>query len=190
MKKVAFVLLGLAYIAALVITTEGQTAAQGGSQYANKVNLLRPPDYREWIFVSSGLGMEYNPVPGTPGRNSFGNVFVNPSSYRTFMKTGKWPDRTIFVPEFRGSTSEGSINKAGRFQAQLVGLEAEVKDSRFPDGWAFFNFMPDGPKGATLETAPPLPANAGCVECHTKNTAVERTFVQFYPTLLDVARKM
>ena len=31
---------------------------------------------------------------------------------------------------------------------------------------------------------------AGCVECHTKNTAVERTFVQFYPTLLDVARKM
>ena len=29
---------------------------------------------------------------------------------------------------------------------------------------------------------------APCVECHTKNTAVERTFVQFYPTLLEVAR--
>jgi len=189
MKKVAFVLLGLAYIAALVITTEGQTAAQGGPQYANKVNLVRPPDYREWIFVSSGLGMEYNPLPGTPGGNSFGNVFVNPSSYRAFMKTGKWPDRTIFVLEFRGSTSEGSINKAGRFQAQLVGLEAEVKDSRFPDGWAFFNFMPKGSQ-AILDNAAPLPVNAGCVECHTKNTAVERTFVQFYPTLLDVARKM
>lgn len=106
------------------------------------------------------------------------------------MKTGKWPDRTVFVLEFRGSTSEGSINKAGRFQSRLVGLEAEVKDSRFPDGWAFFNFMPKGPNGPILENAQPLPENAGCVECHTKNTAVERTFVQFYPTLLDVARKL
>jgi acyl carrier protein phosphodiesterase len=31
-------------------------------------------------------------------------------------------------------------------------------------------------------------AVAACVECHTNNTAVERTFVQFYPTLLEVAR--
>jgi hypothetical protein len=204
MKKVAFAILALAYVAAFGTTTDGQTrapagpamqadgpAARGdGPQYVNKVNLVRPPDYREWIFVSSGLGMEYNPLPGTPGGNSFGNVFVNPSAYRAFMKTGKWPDRTIFVLEFRGSTGEGSINKAGRFQSQLVGLEAEVKDSRFPDGWAFFNFMPDGPKGQIVANAKPLPENAGCVECHTKNTAVERTFVQFYPTLLDVARKM
>jgi hypothetical protein len=27
------------------------------------------------------------------------------------------------------------------------------------------------------------------VECHTQHTAVERTFVQFYPTLLEVARR-
>jgi hypothetical protein len=190
MKKVAFAVIGLAYVAALGTTMDGQTPGETGPQYVNKVNLMRPPDYREWIFVSSGLGMEYNPLPGTPGGNSFGNVFVNPSSYRAFMKTGTWPDRTIFVLEFRSSTSEGSINKAGRFQAQLVGLEAEVKDSRFPDGWAFFNFMPNGPQGPTVDIAQPLPVSAGCVECHTKNTAVERTFVQFYPTLLDVARKM
>ena len=75
MKKVAFVVLGLTFVAALGTQMDGQTAAQGdgpatqgGPQYVNKVNLVRPPDYREWIFVSSGLGMEYNPVPGTPGR--------------------------------------------------------------------------------------------------------------------------
>jgi len=188
MKKVAFAVLALTYAAALGTTTDGQTRESGdGPRYVNSVNLVRPPDYREWVFVSSGLGMEYNPTPGTPGGNSFGNVFVNPSSYRAFMKTGKWPDRTIFVLEFRASTSEGSINKAGRFQARLVGLEAEVKDSRFPDGWAFFNFMQ---KGSMVDSAEPVPVDAGCVECHTKNTAVERTFVQFYPTLLDVARKM
>src|SRR6185503_15685810 len=128
-------------------------------QYVNKVNLVRPPDYREWIFVSAGLGMEYNPMPGTPGRDSFGNVFVNPSSYRSFMKTGKWPDKTIFVLEFRNSDSEGSINKSGRYQTGLAAVEAEVKDSRFPDGWAFFNFRGGG------ASAEPLSAqdSASCV---------------------------
>lgn len=186
MKKVLFASLALVYAAALGTAIEGQAPAGDGPRYVKDTNLVRPPDYREWVFLSSGLGMEYETVPGTPGRQSFGNVFVNPSSYRAFMETGRWPDRTTFVLEFRGSTSEGSINKSGRFQTGLVGLEAEVKDSRFPDGWAFFNFMQ---KGTVIDSAEPLPANAGCVECHTRNTAVERTFVQFYPTLMEVARK-
>jgi hypothetical protein len=188
MKKVVFALLALGYLGALTTTADGQSAASAEDpRYVNNTNLTRPANYREWVFISSGLGMEYDPVAGTPGGQSFGNVFVNPSSYRTFMKTGKWPDRTTFVLEFRASTGQGSINKGGRFQAQLVGLEAEVKDSRFPDGWAFFNFME---KGKILDTSTPLPVSAGCVKCHTENTAVERTFVQFYPTLMDVARKV
>jgi hypothetical protein len=186
MKKSLFGVLALLYIAAFTVTAGGQVP-EAGPRYVNGMNLVRPADYREWVFISSGLGMEYNPMPGQQEGQSFGNVFVNPSSYRAFMKTGKWPDRTVFVLEFRASTGEGSINKAGRFQAQLVGLEAEVKDARFPDGWGFFNFSQ---KGSIVNTAEPLPLSAGCAECHTKNTAVERTFVQFYPTLMDVARKM
>ena len=63
-----------------------------------------------------------------------------------------------------------------------------MKDSRFPDGWAFYDF---GRAQALKDAAAPLSGNAArsCVECHTNNTAVERTFVQFYPTLLDVARQ-
>ena len=103
------------------------------------------------------------------------------------MQTGKWPDKTIFVLEFRNSDSEASINKSGRFQTGLAAVEAEVKDSRFPDGWAYFAFQ--SPSAASAE---PMSASASapCIECHTKNTAVERTFVQFYPTLLEVARRM
>lgn len=186
MKKMLFAALALAYVAGLGSSMHGQESGDG-PRYVKGLNLTLPPDYREWTFISSGFGMEYNPEPGTPGGQSFGNVFVNPSSYRAFMKTGKWPDRTTFVLEFRASTGEGSINKAGRFQSRLIGLEAEVKDARFPDGWAFFNFMQ---KGTIVDAATPLPESAGCVECHTKHTAVERTFVQFYPTLLEVARKM
>ena len=130
--------------------------------------------------------MTYEPAAANPSAPpTFTNVFVNPSSYRSFMRTGKWPDGTIFVLEARNSDSDASINKAGRFQTGFAGLEAEVKDSRFPDGWAFFGFEP------AASTAPPLAGErvAACVECHTKNTAVERTFVQFYPTLLEVARQ-
>jgi hypothetical protein len=190
MKKLSFTIAGLAFlVAAASSLVQGQSAAPASEapRYVKGTNLVRPPDYREWVFISSGLGMDYNPTPNARESPSFGNVFVNPSSYREFMKTGKWPDKTTFVLEFRGSTSEGSINKGGRFQTQLRGVEAEVKDSTFKDGWAFFNF---GAANALQDSAEPLPDDAGCRECHTKNTAVERTFVQFYPTLLDVARKM
>ncbi len=190
MKKLSFTVAGLVFLvvgAASLVHGQSPAPSSEAPRYVKGSNLVRPPDYREWVFLSSGLGMDYNGQAGTDRPPSFGNVFVNPSSYREFMKTGKWPDKTTFVLEFRSSTSEGSINKGGRFQTQLRGVEAEVKDSKFPDGWAFFNF---GPANALQDSSEPLPDSAGCRECHTKNTAVERTFVQFYPTLLDVARKM
>src|SRR3984893_6021673 len=54
-------------------------------RYAGQ-NLMRPENYREWIFLSSGLGMNYNPSPG--GHEMFTNVFVPQSSYRKFP--GQW----------------------------------------------------------------------------------------------------
>ncbi len=47
-------------------------------------------------------------------------------------------------------------------------------------GWAFFAFDSKAP-------APPLPASEDCYECHRDHGLVNTTFVQFYPTLLDVA---
>jgi Cytochrome P460 len=176
--------LGLAYAIAMTMAVGAQETAGDGPRYTNGTNLVRPTDYREWIFLGSGLGMTYDSPSASQSAPQFTTVFVNPSSYRSFMQTGKWPDRTIFVLEIRNSSGEGSINKSGRFQAGLVGIEAEVKDSRFPDGWAFFDF-------GSASVAAPLAGErvARCIECHTKHTAVERTFVQFYPTLLEVARQ-
>ena len=188
---VALSLACLAFGIAFSFAVHAQQIPGDGPRYMNGTNLVRPTDYREWTFLSSGLGMTYDAPAGASqsAPQRFGNVFVNPSSYRSFMQSGKWPDRTIFVLEFRASSSEASINEAGRFQTGLVGLEAEVKDSRFSDGWAFFNF---GPAESMTDVAEPLSGQrvAACVECHTKHTAVERTFVQFYPTLMDVARRM
>jgi hypothetical protein len=144
-----------------------------------------PTDYREWVFLSSGRGMTYGPAANPNGPPLFDNVFVKPESYRDFLKTGKWPEQSVFVLEIRRSVSEGSINKGGTFQSDLVGIEVEVKDQkRFAKtgGWAFFEF------GTKRDPANALPGTATCYSCHTQNGAVEQTFVQFYPTLIDVAK--
>jgi hypothetical protein len=162
-----------------------------GPQYENGTDLKLPMDYRSWPFIGAGLGMTYDGERGTQAGGAenprFTHAFVNPSAYAHFMQTGTWPDGTVFMLEFRASQSEGSINRSGRFATRLTFLEAEVKDARFPDGWAFYAF---GPGDNLARAAKPLAGQevAPCVECHSENGAVERTFVQFYPHLLDVAR--
>jgi hypothetical protein len=146
--------------------------------------LTLPADFREWVFLSAGLGMTYGPnAPAAGQPQSFTNVYVNPSSYRAFLTSGAWPDRTMFILEIRGSASEGSINRFGRFQTGLRAVEVNLKDARLPGGWGFFDFARGtGPVA-------PLPQTANCYGCHRDNTAVEQTFVQFYPTLMEVARR-
>ncbi len=177
----------------LVAATAGsQQPNSDGPKYENGTDLLRPTDYRSWPFLGAGLGMTYDGERGTQAASAdnprFTHAFVNPTSYAHFMRTGTWPDGTVFMLEFRASQTEGSINRAGRYATQLTLLEAEVKDSRFADGWAFYVF---GPGDNLARAAKPLAGSdvASCVECHSEHAAVERTFVQFYPHLLDVARE-
>jgi hypothetical protein len=176
---------------AVLIIAIGVAVRVGAQQNVTEVPDLRdgsqltlPQDFREWVFLSAGLGMTYGPNAPAPGQpQSFTNVYVNPASYRAFLKNGTWPDRTMFVLEIRGSASEGSINRFGRFQTGLRAVEVNLKDARLPGGWGFFDF------GANAGPVAPLPQTASCYQCHRDNTAVEHTFVQFYPTLMEVARR-
>jgi hypothetical protein len=60
-----------------------------------------------------------------------------------------------------------------------------VKDeARFPGKWAFFPFDGDS------KTAKMIPQSEDCYSCHAAHGAVDTTFVQFYPTLLPVAKNM
>ena len=152
-----------------------------GPQYDAQGRLVRPQNYRQWIYLSSGLGMAYSATPNTPP--AFTNGFVEPDAYRMFIATGRWPDKTMFVLEERASSSEGSINKSGHFQTGLQGLAVSVKDeSRFPEKWAYFSFGVNGPRASAN------PKNA-CWQCHNEHGAVDNTFVQFYPTLKPIAMK-
>ena len=143
-----------------------------------------PANYRQWVYLSTGFDMSYNPAMSMD-HHMFDNVFVNPEAYQAFLKTGSWPDKTMLVLEVRGAQSKGSINKAGQFQSgDTMGIEVHVKDeSRFKDQgkWAFFGF--DGG-----DTAKMTPTSAECYSCHAQHAAVDTTFVQFYPTLLPIAQ--
>ena len=156
----------LALWVAASIETSAQSKPTDGPRYTNGTDLVFPDNYREWTFLSSGLSMTYEAEGGGADQElrRFQNVFVNPSSYRYFKEHGTWPNETIFILEIRAAATEASINQAGRFQTGLVALEAEVKDSRFPDGWAFFNF---GRAGEMPEQVAPLSGDAvaRCVEC-------------------------
>jgi hypothetical protein len=150
--------------------------------YAPNGDMLPPTNYREWIYLSTGIGMSYFPTPADSP--AFDNVFVEPAAYRSFMATGTWPDKTVMVLESRRAESKGSINQSGHYQStDVMGIEVHVKDvARFPGGWAFFDFA------SPTENGKVFPPTASCYSCHQQHAAVDTTFVQFYPTLLPIAR--
>ena len=96
--------------ASLAVTVRAQSEPGDGPRYRNGAELIRPDDYREWMFLSSGLGMTYEAEGGEAAGSGarpqrFQNVFVNRSAYRAFKETGAWPDGSIFVLEIRQATS-------------------------------------------------------------------------------------
>jgi hypothetical protein len=156
-------------------------ATESGPVYESDGRLKLPANYREWIFLSSGIDMSYGAAMSE--HSMFDNVFVEPTAYREFVRTGRWPDGTSLVLEVRGAADKGSINKHGKFQSrELLGLEVHVKDTkRFQGDWAFFSFG-EGPGAAKM-----IPTSSECFSCHQLHAAVDTTFVQFYPTLLGIA---
>lgn len=147
--------------------------------YSADGKLALPASYREWVFLSSGYGMNYS--NGTGSHPMFTNVFVTPEAYQGFKSSGKWPDKSMFVVEIYSPTSQGSINKAGFYQDKFMGLDVEVKDASQKNEWSYYNFEP-GERSAEV-------LGGGCNKCHSEHAAVEHTFVQFYPTLLSFAQE-
>ena len=186
MRKVLLVI-AFSLVVALVASSLRRGMASASvpdvPQFTSDGQLVRPVDYRRWVYVSSGYGMSYSQQ--ADGMQLFTNVFVRPTSYDYFLANGRWPDKTVFVLEEYGSTSQGSINKHGSYQSEFMGLDVEVKDeARFPDKWAYFNF------GGSEKAAKAIPPSRNdCWKCHDTNAAVEHSFVQFYPELLKIARE-
>lgn len=161
----------------------GSATSAPGPEYTGDGQLKLPENYRQWTYVTTGFDMSYSPSATQADHHMFDNVFVNPEAYGAFLANGTWPDKTMLVLENRMAEGRGSINQKGNFQGtDVMGIEIHVKDeARFPGKWAFFIFD-------NAKTAKMVPTDMVCYSCHAEHGAVDTTFVQFYPTLLPVAK--
>jgi hypothetical protein len=178
--------LALAFLTAVTVSGAEKPAVT----FEGKDTLLRPKEYRDWIFVGSSLGLRYDkdPEKESPSKTEhFSNVYINPASYREFTKTGKFADGTVLLLEVATLEAKKEPGLQGSYQKEFVRLEAAVKDSkRFENSWAYFSFT-EAP-GKLKEKAQPFAKNA-CYDCHQQKAATDNVFTQFYPVLRAVAQK-
>lgn len=167
---------------ALLVSSSAIAADADVISYNAESQLNIPANYREWVFLTASMDLNYDaPVPGAPANathSMLDNIFVNPAAYKAFMATDMWPDKTVMNKENRRAVEAGSISTRGEFQTDMVSMEFHVKDK---GSWAFFASNGRNP-------GRPMPVDADCYSCHSIHGAVDTTFVQFYPTLLDVAK--
>ena len=180
-------------VAAVGLTNAQEMAAVNHPSFADDGAVIAPTDYRKWIYV--GTPLTPNALnDGEAPFPEFHNVYVEPSAFEHYQKTGEWADGTQIAKELvllregadcsaeTGACFEVSGN--GYFQGEFAGLELTVKDTnRFadePGGWVYYSFGHQSPPYA--ETAEAFPADA-CNACHEANADTDFVFTQFYPVL-------
>src|SRR5262245_38489308 len=80
MRRIAFLVFALLAVIALASALRAGQEPDGRPQYTNGTSLVLPADYREWTWLSSGLGMTYEVDANRPERPpAFTNVFDSDS---------------------------------------------------------------------------------------------------------------
>jgi hypothetical protein len=173
---------------------EGDKAARRHDpEYTDSGELKLPSGFQTWVFVGSNLGLEYRedaPQDATARKNrddklkaaNFHNVYINPEAFDHFVKTGKFPDKTVLVLDvYKAEEGEPrSVVSQGLFPGKQKEIAVAVKNSTRPDGsqtdWAYYDFPPG------QKTAKAFPDKA-CHDCHLQHADRDNVWVQFYPTL-------
>jgi hypothetical protein len=161
-------------------------------RYDEKGQLKRPEKHETWVFVGASIGLRYRPAgkdaPGNEGRRKearpaeFHNVYIRPESYAEYVKTGKFPDRTVLVMDVYEAKEkdEKGVVSGGLFPGKQLRIEVAVKDSKRPDGsrtpWAYYAFPPKKESARAF-------ADRDCYDCHRKHADRDNVWVQFYPVL-------
>lgn len=107
--------------------------------------LQRPVGYRTWVFV--GTPVTPNDLNG--GKAAFPemhNVYIDPSSYQHYKKTGEFKEGTILIKELVSVGATSAVSGKGYFEGEFLGLEASIKSKKHfpnePGNWAIFSFIP------------------------------------------------
>ena len=155
-------------------------------RFAPGGQLLPPVGWEAWVMVGSSTGLSYAAAPPPPpaagaAPGMFHNVYVQPWAYREFVRTGAFPERTMFVLSFYEASRKSAPARAGFYEGdRMPGTEVHLKQRGIDKtGWGFFGFG-DGAAPATM-----IPGAAPCYSCHATEAAHDQVFTQFYPPLRE-----
>jgi hypothetical protein len=135
------------------------------SMLAHPSELLeRPSDYRNWVLVGDSSDASRALTHHVGGdAAAFSRVYIEPSAFRTFQSSGKFPEGTTIVLEMTNGNRD-------------VELQVSIKDSgRFAGGWGYFGFGEAAGR--------PFSDADGCHGCHESKAETDHVFTQFYPVL-------
>ncbi len=146
--------------------------------------LERPTGYREWVYVGTPL-TPHDMNNGKANFPEFHSVYIDPTSWAHWKKTGEFPEGTIIIKEMTSVGSKTATSGNGYFMGEFAGLEASIKSkkhfSKEPGNWAYFSFSTPDHKTLSKDAAPQ--ATAACAACHTAAAADDMVFTQYYPVL-------
>jgi len=185
-SRTTLLISALALFAVLLGNTPFQVSARERfpkPTFNDKGELLRPDiSYREWVYIGTALTPnELNP-PEAPFPE-FHNVYIHPSDFDHWKRTGTFPDGTVIIKELVLVGATQAVSGKGYFMGDFTGLEATIKDSkRFkdePGNWAYFSFGHSYPLADSAQAFP----SPACNACHEASAADDFVFTQFYPVL-------
>jgi len=173
----------------ILVGTAGTAISQNsqGSGVAFTIKdgqLERPTGYREWVYV----GTPVTPNDMNDGKAAFPefhNVYIHPSAWKHWKKTGEFMDGTILVKELVSVGGKAAVSGAGYFMGEFIGLEATIKSKKYfadePGHWAYFSFTNSDHK-SLKDRAAAFPTSS-CNGCHQASAASDWVFTQYYPVL-------
>ncbi|QDH78550.1 cytochrome P460 [Echinicola soli] len=182
MKKI-FILLILSITTALLVQS-CQQEEEKYYQFTENGELMRPVDYRTWVFVGSAATPKS--LDSTALFPDFQNVYMDPDSYRFWKEKGYYKEGTIFVKELLRKGDTVSPIGRGFYQGPHYSLSATIKDTvRFPDvkgGWQYFKFT-NYDKQLLNDSS--IALGGKCISCHSLSKSGYGPFTEFYPILQD-----
>jgi len=147
-------------------------------------DLIRPTDYRSWVYVGTPLTPN-DMNNGKAAFPEFHNVYIDPTSYKEYKKTGKWREGTILMKELVSVGGKAAVSGNGYFMGDFIGLEATIKSKEhFPDepgNWAYYSFT--NPTEGTLAATGKAFKTNQCNACHNSSAGDDFVFTQHYPVL-------
>lgn len=146
------------------------SSRQSPVSYTEDGKLIKPV-YEGWTVLSETIDLGGQPVPAWMEHPSiFGKVLVNPEALKAYMKSGKWPDKTVFISLPNVPENISSPDNPGR-------VEVHIKDSaNLGPGWVYFTVK----KGQPADRIAPTVA---CYTCHQDHASEDTVFVEYYPLL-------